>query len=104
MKISELDSYTKEDLDEAMECLIEANQIMKNPELLKLVQAHGKEMKDGITSVEQLRSTANKMFMQPSKEDAPEEQKTKSKKGAKKDKPISSVEELRAMAKESGQE
>ena len=103
MKLSEQDAYTSEDLDEAMECLIEAEAIKSNPELLKLIQAHGKKMKEGITSVEQLRSTANQMFMgkqsdQESEQDAPQEKKDnkKQKKPA-----IKNVADLRRAAKES---
>jgi len=99
MKLSEKDSYTDEDLDEAMECLIEAEDIKKNPELLKLIQQHGKKMKAGITSVEQLRSTANEMAMKnPLEKDAVDE-----KKDNKKDKKpkIKNIADLRAAAKES---
>ena len=59
------DSYTQEDLDHAVETLVDAGEILGNPELLKLLKEHAKsrgkqlESLNEISSIADLRKIAN---------------------------------------------
>lgn len=54
-------SYTDEDLDCAVDCLIEAKEIQENKELMKLVEAHAKKRESQISSIQDLREASYKV-------------------------------------------
>ena len=56
--ISEKGDYSSEDLDCALNCLIEAEKIQGNPELLKMIKEHAKKRVGEISSVSDLREAA----------------------------------------------
>lgn len=51
--LSEKGDYTKEDLDEALECVIEAVSIMNNKELMALVKEHAKSKGEKIGAIKE---------------------------------------------------
>lgn len=88
--ISEKESYTKEDLDECLETVMEAISIMNNKPLMDMVKKHAKEQgqkiaaikefsqdnEEGkITSIEDLRKKRYKAFKEKSNPDYKENEK-----------------------------
>lgn len=54
-------SYTDEDLDCAMNCLIEADQIRNNKELMILVEDYAKKRENQISSIQDIREASYKL-------------------------------------------
>lgn len=70
--IAGLDTYTKDDLDGVLDCLVEAIEIMNNKPLMKLVKAHAdkrgkqievlQELQDKPKSIDDLRKKRYEAF------------------------------------------
>lgn len=59
--ISKKGDYTEEDLDCAIECILEAQSIISNPELMKLVKDRAKKKESQIQSLQELRKISDDM-------------------------------------------
>lgn len=55
--LSEKDQYTKEDLDEVLDCLVGAIEIMNNKPLMKLLKAHADKRGKQIEALQELSDT-----------------------------------------------
>lgn len=70
--ISKKGNYTLDDLDCALDCLIEANEISEDKELLKLVKAHAKKKAGQIKSIKDIRDLSNSLY-----DEEPDDKKSK---------------------------
>lgn len=95
LKILQQHSFSAEDLDEAAECLMEAEAIKKNPELLKAVQQHAMGKEKRIKSLQDIRTIAHQMSMS-------DEQKEEEKESEEED-AVKDISSLRKKAKEKSQ-
>lgn len=58
-KLMDSEEYDKNHIAECAECLMEAEEIKKDPVLMKAIEKHLADKKDKITSLSQLREKAN---------------------------------------------
>lgn len=70
--ISQKGDYTTDDLDCALECLMESEEIKKNKELMKLIEKRASEKEGLIRSVQDMRAAATRL----QEEDQEEEQES----------------------------